>query len=101
MATDKVHYCLVGDCVRIAERNGLCSTHRKRLQRGTQLGLPVVERFASPWERCMAAFIELVDVDSEDDVAYKRAEDKASRAIDALVEERVRVMSPRTSRMGA
>ena len=101
MVEERVEYCRVGECVRIAERNGLCATHRKRIQRGTQLRLPVPEAFVSPWERCMAAFIELLDADSEDDEAYRVAQSKAERALDALVEDRLRLVSPPSRRMGA
>ena len=73
-------YCVVDGCVRLAEGADLCATHRKRVQRGVQLGLPIAEKFVSPWERVTAAAIDLADVDAEDDLAHARAEDRLKRA---------------------
>lgn len=87
-------YCTVADCLRIAERSGLCSTHRKRAQRGQQLGLPVAERFLSTWDRLHAAALDLADADTEDDAAYRRAEDRLRKAIDARVEELLAQRNP-------
>ena len=94
-------YCTVGDCVRLSERDGLCSTHRKRKQRGQQLSLPVVEKYADPWDRAHAASIDLANVDSEDDLEYQRAEDRWRKAIEALLQDRLRNLSPTPRRMGA
>ena len=94
-------YCRVGDCTNLSERNGLCATHRKRKQRGQQLDLPVIEPYRTPKERVWEAAIAVLDTDSEDDAAYSRAEERFWNAIDALLEERSRNLSPTRSRMGA
>ena len=94
-------YCTVGDCMRLAESGGLCSAHRKRKQRGVQLGLPMVEKFCSTWDRLHAAAIDLAEADSEDDIAYQRAEDRLRKAVESIVQERLRTLSPTARRMGA
>lgn len=39
-------YCEVGDCMRLAARNGKCSAHVKRAQRGKPLSTPIKETLA-------------------------------------------------------
>lgn len=70
--------CSVTGCDRPAD-GYLCATHKKRAQRGRPLTAPVVGKL-KPWDRMLEAFMQLFDVDSEDDAAFERAQARARMA---------------------
>jgi hypothetical protein len=80
--------CFVDGCDRPATRAGLCEGHRKRRRRGQALGSPLQERPATPWSRILEGCIALADADSEDDLAFRRAEDRLRKAIDGYAASR-------------
>lgn len=64
--------CAFPDCTEDAQRYGLCWGHAKQKQRGRPL-TPLRE-VLNPKEAVLAAAVDWVEVDSEDDDAYQRAE---------------------------
>lgn len=76
--------CSVSECDRPVARGGLCWGHIKARQRGSapELGPPATEPVA-PLERLREAAIDYREVDSEDDDAYRRADDRLRKAAKA------------------
>ena len=73
------NHCSVDGCDRLALRGDLCSGHTKMRQRTGRADRTLRNR-RSPWGRLVDAAITLVDVDSEDDHAFKAAEVALARA---------------------
>lgn len=96
--------CYAPDCLNPVDGHGLCSTHRKRQQRGTSLETPKVDKSRTPFEVALDASLKLADVDSEDDAKYASAKDNWRKAILAYARrelgEAVRVGVSRRRRAG-
>jgi len=80
--------CVVLGCSNEPEgRGGMCSTHKSRQQRGSDIARPVATRrvaaFTSSLDRLARAAVEYAFCDSEDDSAYKRAERELCSAASA------------------
>lgn len=83
--------CSVDDCLRPAERNGLCAAHRKRAQRGVTVAGELRDVSRAPHEVLADAALRYADADSTDDREFARAQNNLGQAAKAYA----RALRPR------
>ena len=85
-------FCTSPDCLNPEHASGLCVGHFRRKARGRPVGRPLRE-VLTPWGRVMEASITLAEVSTDDDGAFRRAEDNLRTAIRAWARADVLVPS--------